>query len=256
MTTTEWQPIQAVDNTFAVVRVLKERNGAGITEVADELGLSKSTVHDHLKTLERQHLVVRHGDAYHLGMQWLDIGGFVRKRQRLYETAKPEADELAEITGELVAVTTHEYGQCVYLYQSEGPKAITIGSHVGVRLPLHCTANGKAILAHLPDSQVDRILDDVGLEANTENTITNRAALREELDRVRERGVALEDEERIEGTRGIGAPICRKDSGEVIGAIALCGPTTRLQGERFESELPELVRQVARVIEVNVTFSD
>jgi DNA-binding IclR family transcriptional regulator len=249
------QTIRAVDNAFAVVHTLQQRDGAGVTELAEILGLSKSTVHSHLKTLEQLEYVVKRGDVYHLGLRWLDAGGYVRTRHRLCEMGRAEADELAETTGELVAITTHEYGQSVFLYQSSGSKALTIDSHVGVRFPLHCTANGKAMLAHFPEDRVRRIVDERGLPASTENTYTEADTLLDELERIRERGVALEDEERIEGTRGVGAPILAKDSGDVIGAVALCAPTTRLHDERFQEEIPELVRETAKVIEVNVTYS-
>lgn len=255
MNATEEQSIQTVNNAFSVVHALKERDGAGVTELAETLDLSKSTVHSHLKTLEQLEYVVRRGDGYQLGLRWLDVGGYVRKRHRLYETGKPEADDLAEATGELVAITTHEHDQSVYLYQAKGNKALTIDSHIGVRFPFHCTANGKAMLAHFPEDRVRRIINDRGLPARTENTCTEPGMLFKDLHRIRERGVALEDEERIEGTRGVGAPILQKDSREVIGAIALCAPTRRLHGDKFRKELPKLVHETAKVIEINVTYS-
>lgn len=250
------QTIKAVDNAFTVAQALKELDGAGVSELARHIDASKSTVHSHLKTLEKLQFVVKRGDTYYLGTRWLDMGGYVRKQQRLYWTAKTEADELAASTGELVAITTLEYGRSVYLYQTRGRKALTIDSHVGVRLPLYCTAAGKAILAHLPDDEVERLVEETEMEAKTEKTITDLSRLHEELDRIRDSGVALEDGERIEGTRGIGAPILDQTSGEVLGAIAICGPPTRLHGETFTDELSKLVRQTAKVIEVNVTFSE
>lgn len=255
MTKTEPQTIKAVDNAFTVAQALKDLDGAGVSELARYVDMSKSTVHSHLKTLEKLQFVVRRGDTYSLGTRWLDMGGYVRKQQRLYRSAKTEADELAALTGELVAITMPEYGRSVYLYQAKGQKALTIDSHVGVRLPLYCTAAGKAILASLPDGEVERLVEETGMEAKTGKTITDLPTLLEELDRIRDRGVALEDGERIEGTRGVGAPILDKTSGEVLGAIAICGPPTRLHGETFTEELPELVRQTTKVIEVNVTFS-
>lgn len=256
MPPTEPQTIDAVDFAFTIAQALKNLDGAGVSELAQHLNASKSTVYNHLKTLEKLQFVVKRDETYYLGTRWLDMGGYVRKRQQLYWTAKAEADELAASTGELVAITTPEYGRSVYLYQARGRKALTIDSHVGVRLPLHCTAAGKAILAHLPKEEVVSLIEETGMEAKTENTITDLPTLHDELDRIRDRGVALEDGERIEGTRGIGAPILNKTSGEVLGAIAICGPPTRLSGETFTNELPELVRQTAKVIEVNVTFSD
>jgi DNA-binding IclR family transcriptional regulator len=256
MTDDEPRSIRAVDNAFAVVEALKGREEAGVSELARELDRSKSTVHRHLKALERHELVIERDGRYRLGLRWLDVGGAVRKRHRLYKTGKADADELAAKTGELVAVTTYEYGRSVYLYQVKGRKALTTDSHLGVRFPLHCTAAGKSMLAHFPADRVRELVETSGLPAETANTITDPDELFEALRRIRDRGVALDDEERLEGTRGIGAPILRKDTGEVLGAVAICGPPTRLQGDRFREELPQLVRETANVIEVNSTFSE
>lgn len=256
MGTTEGQSLRTIENMFTVVDVLKDRNSAGVTELAETVDLSKSTVHSHLKTLEQLEYVVEDDGTYRLALRWLDIGGSVRKRHRLYEKSRSEADELARKTGELIAVTTYEYGKSVYLYQTRGDRALTMDSHAGVRFPLHCTASGKAILAYLPEDQVLHMIDKWGLPVRTENTYTDPEALFEELRQIRDQGVALEDEERIEGTRGIGVPIIQKNTEEVIGAIALCAPTTRLDDELFNEELPKQVAETGKVISINISFSE
>jgi DNA-binding IclR family transcriptional regulator len=248
--------IRAVDNALAIVEALKQRETAGVSELARELDLSKSTVHRHLRTLRRNEFVVERDGQYGLGLRWLDVGGVVRSRHQLYKTGKEDADELARTTGELVAVTTFEFARSVYVYQVKGRRALTTDSHLGVRFPLHCTAAGKSMLAHFPEERVREILDTVGLPAETANTITDEATLFEELREIRDRGVALDDQERLEGTRGVGAPILRRDTGGVLGAVAVCGPPTRLQGDRFREELPELVRETANVMEVTTTFAE
>jgi DNA-binding IclR family transcriptional regulator len=113
---------------------------------------------------------------------------------------------------------------------------------------------GKAILAHLPESRVHEILDRHGLPEKTEQTITERDALFEELSEIRERGVAFDREERLSGLRCVAVPIL-SNSSRVEGALSVSGPTSRMQGERFESELPERLRSAANVIELNITYS-
>lgn len=248
--------VASVDNCLTVLELLKDEGEAGVTELARELSLSKSTVHSHLRTLERRGYVVNGTDGYQVGLRWLDYGGQVQKNQDLFRVGQGEADELAERTGELVALTACEFGESVYVYQAKGQKALNINSHVGVRLPLHCTAAGKAMLSQYSEDEVSAIVEDSGLAEKTENTITDLDALLAELDEIRNRGFALDDEERIEGTRGIGAPISLDNGASPVGAVAICGPPTRVGGDRFRSELPEMVQQTAKVIEVNLMYRD
>ena len=131
--------------------------------------------------------------------------------------------------------------------------AVTPDTHTGKRRSLHNTALGKAILAHLPDDRVSEILDRHGLPAATPNTITDRDRLHETLAGIRERGVAYCGGERVEGLRCVAAPVLGSDD-EVLGAISVATPTTRLTGERFATEVHELVLQAANVVAINVTY--
>lgn len=246
--------IKSIDTTFRIVNELKKQNGAGITVLADTLGRSKSTIHSHLATLEEQEYVVKDGDTYHVGLRFLTLGGHARTRMNIAETAKPEIDDLAAETGETATVMTEEYGRGVYLYQTQGQQAVNTDSNIGTRVQLHCTAVGKAVLAHLDEERVETILDRQGLSKRTENTITDRETLRAELERIRERGYAFDEEERIEGIRCVAAPITIGDD-DVLGALSVSGPTRRINGDRFEEKLPTEVTDAARVVEINMEYS-
>lgn len=247
--------VRAVDHAFAILRELYDEDGASLAELAARVDLSKSTIHSHLQTLEGLGYVTRRGSEYDLGLRFLTFGGYVRDKDRLYQVAKEGADELAEKTGELAAVSTEAAGENLYLYQAEGPNAMSLDSHVGARLPLHCTATGKAILAELPDERVEAILDKRGLPAATENTITDREALYDELETIEERGIAFDNEERIAGMRGVGSAIVHGECGTVIGAIGITGPTNRIAGDKYETEIPELISSITRMVEINVTYA-
>lgn len=119
---------------------------------------------------------------------------------------------------------------------------------------IHTTAVGKSYLAFLPTDERDALLDELELENRTENTLTDRAALTAELDAVRDRGYAFNDEERIAGMHAVGAPILSDDD-RVLGAISVSGPTTRLNGSWYREEVPELVQQSARIIGLKATYS-
>ena len=245
--------VQAVDNSIAIIEVLQEREGAGVTELATELDLSKATVHAHLNTLFQNELVIKNGTEYRLSLRHLDLGETVKSRLGFYDVVTSELDDIAVETDELAQFATEEHGRAVYLYKASGEKAVQTASKVGKREYLHCISLGKAMLAHLPESKVDDVVAKHGLREFTPGTITTRAELDESLAEIRERGYAIDDEEKIEGLRCVAAPVL--SDADVLGAVSISGPTSRMQGDRFEEELPELVKRSANVIEINAKFS-
>ncbi|WP_137285848.1 IclR family transcriptional regulator [Halorussus salinisoli] len=245
--------IKATDKAFTIIEYLSKSGGAGVTEIANNVNVSKSTVHNHLKTLEQRDYVVNKGDRYVLGYRFLTLGGKARLRSNLYEAAKPEINWLVEETGETACVATEECGKLVYLYQARGEQAVTTDSHVGTRVLPHCTALGKAMLAHYPEDKVEELLDHHGLPEHTPNTHTTREELFKDLETIRERGYAFDDEERIEGLRCVAAPIVVGD--DVHGALSVSGPAKRLEGDWYSEELPEIVRRAMRVVEINLRYS-
>jgi len=246
--------LRTTENTIRILAALKELDGAGVTELATQLSMSKSTVHDHLATLREYDYVTKDGNSYEVGLGFFEMGEYARKRHKIYEVARPEITELAEETGELTNLMVEEHGQGVYLYRARGEKAVTLDTHTGKRRYLHNTALGKAILAHLPDDQVQAILDRHGLPPATPNTITDRRQLSEKLAEIRERGLAFCCQERVEGLQCVAAPVLGRDD-EVLGAISVAAPTTRLTDECFDEEIPELVLQATNVVEINITYS-
>jgi len=246
-------PIQATQNTFRILEELRDRNGAGVTELADALGASKSTVHDHLATLRELGYVRSGEEGYALSPALLSFGGTARKSDELYTFARDEVDALARETGETAKIITEECGKGVYLYQSHGSEAVHTDAHAGTIVHLHATAAGKALLAHLPDERIEEIIDRYGLPERTENTITEETELFERLERIRNRGIAFDNMERIEGIRCVAAPIQR--DGDVIGALSVSGPTRRITEYQQTEEFADLIRETARVVEINVMYS-
>ncbi|WP_254538355.1 IclR family transcriptional regulator [Halomarina litorea] len=249
--------LKTVERCARILDVLEALDGAGVTEVASHLDISKSTTYQYLATLRQQHLVVKKGDRYELGLQFLLTGEYVRNRNRLYRYGKEEVETLAESTGEYANLFTEQHGMGINLYKVRGSDAVGSGYQTEkLQRPdhLHCTATGKAILAHLPEERVDEIVDQHGLPAQTVNTITDRAELKAELDVVRDRGFAYNDEEEVEGLRAVGAAVIDRNE-NVLGSLSVAGPTSRLKGKQFEDELPEAVLSAANLIEVNVNMA-
>lgn len=247
--------IGSTKTSFRIIEQIKENKQAGISEVADQLDLPKSTVHRHVKTLEELGYLFQENGSYRLGLRFLDLGDQSRSQQDLFTIAKPEVDELIEDTDERAQVMVEENGYGVYIYQTKGKRAVKTDSHTGTRVLLHGTAVGKSYLAFLPDERVAEILDETGLPAITSETITDRDELLAELETVRQRGVAFNDEEKTVGMRAVGAPIRRTDTGEAIGAISFSAPRTRFAGEMYETEIPERIQSVAQVISLKATYS-
>lgn len=254
VTTSEPTSVNAIGTTFRILEVLKDHDGCGVAEIADHLGMPKSTVHDHLQSLHTLGYVVKDDGIYRVGARFLDLGGYARQRMKTYQVARPEIKKLAEETGEHANLMVEQHGQGIFLDKTEGEDAVQLDTYAGMQVHLHTTALGKAMLAHMPDERVDEIVDRHGLPAVTENTISDPEELREQLREVRKQGYAVDDEERVEGMRCIAAPIVGPDD-DPAGAVSISGPTIRMQGEQFEEDLPEAVLGTANVIAVNLTYS-
>ncbi len=250
----EGRTIGSVENTIEVLTEIRKRDGARVTELAEATGLSKSSVYKHLYTLLNADFVVKEGDEYRLGLRFLDLGGHVRKEKPGATTIKLKLQELAAETGESAQFAVEEHGYAVVLYREVSHQGVFSKGRVGKRFYMHQTAAGKAILSRFSDERVAEILDRRGLGDATGNAIDDRERFFEELEAVRERGVAFSRGESTEGLRAVGVPLTDPD-GDVLGAFAVAGPAHRLQDDRFESEIPDLVRGIVNEVELNLAYS-
>lgn len=247
--------LQTVQNTLNVIDALRELDGAGVSELASYLDMAPSTAHSYLSTLEDEEYLIKEGDIYYIGMQFLHVGGYARRRKRAYELAIDLVETLAKQTEERAQFTIEEHGQEVFLHTSSGERGVRLDARIGKRSRhLHCSATGKALLANLPRDRVETILDRTGLPTLTEKTITCKDELWDELERIREQGYSLNREEEIERMRAVGAPVLGPDD-QVIGALSVSGPTKRMKGKRFNKELPNLIMGAANELELNITYS-
>lgn len=254
MTNEAKNPVKSVVTTFEILQTLRRLDGAGVTEVADRLDLPKSSVHNYLSTLKQEEYVTKEGSEYYVGLRFLDLGRYARQRNDLYETARPELKTLADETGELVNLLVEEHGRGVYVCRERGDQAVNVAASTGNRVSLHNTGLGKAILAYLPEERVDEIIDEHGMPAETEHTVTDPSELKADLEDVRNRGVAFDREERLSGLHCVAVPLLNQ-SDEPIGAISVSGPKSRMSGERFGSDIPARLERAANVIELNLTHA-
>lgn len=246
--------LETSTTTLEVIRALKRLDGATLTEMAAELDCSKGAAYNHLITLYENDFIVKDGDVYKLSPRFILMGEHVRQDNILYQFGKDELDNLIEKTGEYGQLMTEEHGLAIVIYLARGDKAIgsDYPKHMKKKpLYMHHLSAGKAIMAHLPEQRVEEIIDKHGQKQRTDNTITDKEALYEELAEIRERGYAYNDEEEVEGLRAVGAPITGPD-GDVLGALSLSGPKSRLHSDRFNQEIPEMVKETADIIEINI----
>ncbi|HEY7195745.1 MAG TPA: IclR family transcriptional regulator [Gaiellaceae bacterium] len=227
--------MQSADRALAILGAFTEsRPELGVTELARELGMHKSTVSRLLSTLEGRGLVRREGDRFLPGPELARLGSLAARGLELLPTARPFLVELAEQTGETVNLAVPEDGRALNVEQVESAHFVGATNWRGRTTPLHATANGKAMLAFGACDRPGR------LEAMTERTIVKPAELGEELGRARRVGYAVAVEELEPGLNSVGAPVFDA-SGACVGAISVSGPSYRVS----ERRLPELGRACA-----------
>ncbi|WP_414482539.1 IclR family transcriptional regulator [Limnochorda sp.] len=235
--------VQAVERAFLLLDVLSHRE-AGVSQLARATGLHKATVHRLLQTLLHVGAVEVGAEKgrYRLGLRLLELGGRVLARFELREVAGPYLARFRDETLLTVHMAVLDGTDIVYIEKLDAPTSIHMASTVGSRFPAYCTALGKAILAHLPEAELEAVLSQTEFEARTPRTITSADALREHLAMVRSRGYAVDDSENEEGIRCVGAPIFGY-TGRVMAALSASGPIFSVTPER----VPGLGRMVARV---------
>lgn len=246
--------INSVKNTTELLYLVSREGTIGVSAAAEEVDMPNSTVHDYLRSLEEMGYLKRTDEGYSLTTRLLEMGARHRLQMDIYTTSKPEIKKIARKTGEHVSLMIEEDGLGILLTTFMGENAVEIVTHDGTKTPLHATACGRTILAHLPDHRVEEIIDQRGLSSVTQNTITDRDELYSELESIRDRGYASEKGEILDGIRGVGAPILRRDANSVLGAISVYGPTTRTKQRKFEESVPELLIESANIIELNMTY--
>lgn len=245
--------VHAVQTSLRIINAIQELETPTVTSIAKHLDIPKSTAFNHIHTLENQeYLVDTEDEGYRLGLRFLDHGVTARDNLTIYEASSPTVEQLADETDLAVWLGVEEYGRVVCVRKGMGERAVPTRGRIGRRLRMHSGSLGKAILAHLPAARIDEIIEDQGLPQLTENTITDSDALQDELNTIRQQGVAFNDGESMAGLRAVASPIF-KDS-TIQGAICAAGTRNRMKGEYFEDTLPARVKDAANEIELKLTY--
>ena len=224
------------------LRILERLAEAGpdlsVPELSRHLAMNKTTVFRLLQTLGRHGFVERVSERkYRLGIRAFEIGMAVMNSMDLRREALPILERLNKETRETIHLTIREGFSVIYIDKLSSPEYIVVQSRIGGRSPLHCTGVGKALLAHLDESEVKRYMRHEGLKRFTPNTITNPKELARELERIRRQGYAIDNEEHYAGIACVAAPIF-DHRGRVLASFSIAGPASRINASR----LPELIR--------------
>jgi len=242
------QRLSSVATAIALLKAFSEDDTEiGISSLAKRLGLAKSTVHRLATTLVSDGLLEQDPQSgkYRLGIALFRLGALVRRRMDVSNEARPFLFDLRKKTNETVHLAILDGTEIMYVYYLESTQAIRMRSDLGGRKPAFCTAEGQAILAFGPPEIVERVAK-AGLRARTPQTITDVTRLAKELQVVRQRGYAMDDEESEIGMRCIAAPI-RNDAGEIVAAVGVAGPVSRLTKKTLASFAPHVIGTAAAI---------
>jgi DNA-binding IclR family transcriptional regulator len=226
--------VQSVDRAVRVLEILARSGGSGVSEVAADLQVHKSTAFRLLAALEERGLVEQNSDRgkYQLGFGILRLASAIPVRLGLVRQARPVLDQLAAQLGETVNLAVIREHYAVNVAEALGPSAISAQTWMGQLTPLHATSSGKVLLAHLDQAQRDEVLEASGLPALTAATITSRAALEKQLEQALIDGYASTFEEYEVGLNAVAVPV-RDHTGAVVAAVSVSGPAFRLGPERM-----------------------
>lgn len=245
--------LKTTKTSFSIIEEIKQREVAGVTELASALDIPKSTIHRHIVTLQELGYLVKQGEKFGLGLQFLDLGDRARSRDKLFETIAPEVDDLVGENEERAQFMVEENNRGRYIYQTKSDQGINTDSHIGSSVPLYATAAGKSYLASLSDQEIENILGEISLIAETPQTIVDEEALWEEFEDVREKGYALNRQEKKRGIYAIGVSVQNRQTEETVGALSLSIPETR-ETTDFIEETSKRLQSSARVIELKITY--
>ncbi|HUQ60885.1 IclR family transcriptional regulator [Lentzea sp.] len=231
--------VQSVDRAISVLELLAQGE-AGITEIAGELGVHKSTVSRLVSVLESRGLVEQLGERgkYAIGFGVVRLAGAATGRMDLTKLGQPVCQTLADSFGETVNIAVHDAGVAINITQARGSAAVSAVNWIGQRTPLHATSSGKVLLAYLPAEERKRLAS-LPLDSYTEHTIVDPDHLLAELEAVAGQGYAACFEELELGLHAVAVPV-RGHRGEVVAAMSASGPSYRLSRQRVEEIVPAM----------------
>ena len=241
-------PVGVVMKVLKILEALQGNpSGLQLKEIAERTRINKSTAYRFLAHLQGEGYLFRDdAGAYLIGPKLARMGTGMNREESLRKMSRSVLQKLWEATGETVNLAILDGLQILYLDVIESSHTFRFASQIGARRPLHCTALGKAMLAHMPENELKELLPALRFERLTQRTFTQPAKFRKELSRTRLQGYALDDEEAVLGARCIAAPVFDVGA-RVLGGISVSGPLTRITEERIPT-FAAIVKKAAQSV--------
>ena len=240
--------VPSLDRALRVLEALaSSKNGLSLSDLSRNLGLPRSSTHCLLITLERQRYILRNEKSgrYLFGMKLFSLANMAMNGLSLRKEASPNLRALMKATGLTVHMAILEQNEAVIIEKVESPYQLRLGTWVGKRMGVHCTAVGKALISHWPEQEIDRLIKH-GLPRYNENTIVSPKKLKSTLQQVRELGYSVDDEEDTIGSRCVGAPIFDQTD-RVVASISVAGFAAQINSQTFYA-LTDKVKKGAATI--------
>ncbi|MFB5662311.1 IclR family transcriptional regulator [Alteribacillus sp. HJP-4] len=227
--------IQSVDRALKILDLFDEyETELKITDISDKMLLHKSTVHSLLKTLQKHDYIEQNPEngKYKLGMKLFERGNFVIHSRDIRAIAREFLFSLSKDSGQTVHLVILDGKEGVYIDKVESSTATVLYSRIGRRIPIHCSGVGKALVAFKTEREINSILKDYDYIVRTENTITNEKSFRKEIQKIRDKGYAEDNQENEPGVRCVAIPV-RDHTGDVAAAISISANTMKVSEEEI-----------------------
>lgn len=249
--------IQSVERALNILKLFKEYDELGITQLSQLMELPKGTVHGLVKTLEQNGFLEKTSETqrYRCGVEVFKLGMSIAVRMDVRRIASDRAQELCRLVQETVHLAVLMDGMCVNIDRFSPSKPFLLIPQVGSAVPAHCTATGKVLLSQLTDEQLQALVERNELSAYTEHTVTDLEALRRQLQQVRERGYAVSNQEALLGLTCIAAPI-RDFTGSIAAAISVAGGTESVMEKERNRMIINAVTGTAAAISSDLGYEE
>lgn len=234
--------VNTVSRAAQILDYLADHDDQGVSDIAKVLDMPKSSAHSILVTLEHHSLIEKdeRTGRFHLGLKLIELGYRAQGELGLVRIGRPFLQGLNRDTDETIHLTVLDHQEVLYVDCVESKLRLRTYSVIGVRAPLYCTSVGKALLAWQNTAYIDEYLSNTDFRSETSRTITDSAALKIELEKVKSQGFAIDDREHEDHLRCIGAPI-RNSRGEVFASLSISGPEVRMTPDRVQELAPRII---------------
>jgi len=248
--------IKSLNKTLKILKLFtKEKSEWSVQEIINNLGYHRSSVQRILTTLIKEDFIRKdegNKNLYRLGIEIFILGKVAANELNIKKIAVQYLENLVVKTNETAHLGIVNQNQCLYIEKRESPYSIRMFSEIGKRLPLHCSAIGKALLSGMEIDEIEKIISQQGLKKFTNNTIYDKALLLKEIRSIKAKGFSIDNEEIEYGLRCIGAPIL-DSQGNTVAALSIAGPTQRIN-KKVYNEFIKHVKEAAEGISLKLGY--